>query len=82
MNKLHDKLGVAYLEIHLENICFKEESDGNISAVLIDLDQCASVSKYSDFTYSQSCMYQVPEGQRFTRRLDAVSQVLQECLRQ
>ena len=38
MDKLHNKFGVAHLDICLENICFKEESDRNISAMLIDLD--------------------------------------------
>jgi len=64
--ELHKKLEVAHLDIRLENICFKE-SDGEFSAVLIDLDRCAPVSKRSDFImYSKSCMYQKPAGEWFT----------------
>ena len=62
------KIEVAHLDIRLENICFKE-SDGEFSAVLIDLNRCAPVSKLSDFImYSKSCMYQKPAGEWFTNK--------------
>lgn len=66
IDELHKKLEVVHLDICLENICFKE-SNGEFSAILIDLDRCAPVSKCGDFImYSKSCMYQKPAGERFT----------------
>lgn len=66
LDELHNVLNVAHLDIHLENICFKEESDGSFIAVLIDLDRCAPVNEESEFAYCESCMYKEPTGQTFT----------------
>ena len=51
-------IGIAHMDIRLENICFKRIGGGYV-AVLIDLDECMSAEEavLSQRIYVDSCMY-------------------------